>query len=116
MGVTIAARLGHIADAIDDINRLLGGKTIEALSSDRMARAAFERFIEIISEASRYIPDDMKAEHATIPWREVAAMGNRLRHAYEQIEPTILWEIYTEDLAPLARAIGEMQAGLGEQR
>jgi uncharacterized protein with HEPN domain len=44
-----------------------------------------ERGIEIISEASRPLTDEMKARHPEIPWQKVAAIGKVLRHNYENI-------------------------------
>jgi uncharacterized protein with HEPN domain len=74
-------------------------------------RAAFERFLEIISEASRHIPDDWKAQFGPdVPWREVATLGNVLRHIYQRVELTSLWRIYSKDLATLEAAVDAMLA------
>jgi len=50
---------------------------LEPFSDQRMIA---ERALEIISEASRRLPDDMKASQPHIPWRDIAAIGNHLRH------------------------------------
>ena len=50
----IGRRLEDILTAIADIERLLAGMTFEALAADRFRQAAFERFLEIVSEASRH--------------------------------------------------------------
>lgn len=62
--------------------------------SDRFKRAAFERFVEIISEASRHLPDAIKDKHPTIEWRNVADIGNHLRHAYHRADAEILWNLH----------------------
>jgi uncharacterized protein with HEPN domain len=51
-------RLRDIANAVDDIEILLRGKSFSDVQSDRFLRAAFERFLGIISEASRHVPRD----------------------------------------------------------
>ena len=66
-----------------------------------------ERCLQIISEASRSLPDDLKSRHSDIPWAPIAAIGNRLRHEYDDILPDILWTIVTEDLSPLAQVCEE---------
>lgn len=48
---------------------------------DDVETLALQRAIEIISEASRHIPEETKARHATTPWRRIADIGNTLRHA-----------------------------------
>ena len=56
MGERTIYRLRDIVDAIDKIDTLLNGKTFADVQSDAFLRAAFERFLEILSEASRHIP------------------------------------------------------------
>jgi uncharacterized protein with HEPN domain len=74
------ACLIEITDAIDLIRSEMTGVTLEAFESDRSKRWLVERGIEIISEASRRLPADMRARHADILWPKVAAIGNVLRH------------------------------------
>ena len=60
-----------------------------------------ERGVEIISEASRRLPDKMKARHGEIPWAKVAGIGNVLRHDYESVSAPIMWQLVREHLQPL---------------
>lgn len=62
--------------AIDQINLLLAEKTLADLVGQPALRAAFERFLEIISEASRHVPDRLKADFVDIEWRRIADLGN----------------------------------------
>jgi uncharacterized protein with HEPN domain len=75
--------------------------TLEALQTDKRKRWLVERGIEILSEASRHLPDDIKARHQDIPWRQIAGIGNILRHDYERIAHDVLWRIVQDDLPPL---------------
>ena len=101
----IRARLQDIADAIIHLDRLLAARSAADLAADPIAVAAFERFLEIISEASRHVPEAWKAEHPEIPWRRVADLGNWLRHAYQNVDAQLLWELYVEDIPPLKLAV-----------
>lgn len=87
-------RLNDIVDAIDQIEALLSSRDIVDVERDRVVRAAFERFLEIVSEASRHVPDGLKAEAFEVPWRRVADLGNHLRHAYQKVDAETLWNIY----------------------
>jgi uncharacterized protein with HEPN domain len=109
-------RLRDIVDAIEQIEFLLGGRSLEDVASDRVARAAFERFLEILSEASRHIPQDMKESAPEIPWQDVAAIGNHLRHAYHRVDFEILWRIHDDgDLRALHVAtLGFLAKGFNE--
>jgi uncharacterized protein with HEPN domain len=99
-------RLNDIIDAIDQIHALLRNKTYKDLTTDKVAKAAFERFLEILSEASRHIPESLKETRPDIPWRRVSDIGNHLRHAYDRVDSEILWEVYSNgDLAALREAV-----------
>lgn len=104
----VAARIGHVKEAIGLSRQLLEGRAPEDVRGDRFARAAFERFLEIVSEASRHIREAWKAEHPEIPWRSIRDLGNVIRHAYDGIDFAILWGIYEADLAPLEAVLDEM--------
>lgn len=99
-------RLMDMKNAILEIRKLLTDKTPDAVATDMATRAAFERFLEILSEASRHIPENWKSEHQDIPWRQVADLGNYIRHVYHRIDLDVLWAIYTDDLDPLECAVG----------
>ena len=104
------SRLEDIKDSIGQIRTLLAAKTLDDLRADRFAWAAFERFLEIISEASRHVPDGWKVKQGQIPWRPIADLGNRLRHVYRDVNPQAPWDIYLNDLNPLEAAIDAMLA------
>jgi uncharacterized protein with HEPN domain len=99
-------RLHDVVDAINQIDALLKGKDHKDFVSDRFLRAAFERFLEILSEASRHIPDELKVSRSDIQWRRIADIGNVLRHAYNRVDSDILWELHAGgDLAVLRDAV-----------
>jgi len=54
----------------------MAGVTLEAFEPDKRKRWLVERGIEIISEASRHLSDELKARHPQIPWPKVAGIGN----------------------------------------
>ncbi len=104
------SRLEDIKDGIAQIRILAAGKTMDDLRGERAGWAAFERFLEIISEAARHLPAEWRAEQPQIPWRQVADLGNRLRHVYRDVNPRALWAIYEDDLDPREAAIDAMLA------
>lgn len=101
-------RLKHILEAIHDIEAKTTGLSLEAFKEDRFLRLGVERCLEIISEASRHIPQDWKTERPEIPWIRVADIGNRIRHAYHAVDSEIVWEIVSSELTPLRQAIEAM--------
>lgn len=71
---------------------------------------AVGRGLEIISEASRHVPADLKALAPSIPWRQIAAIGNLLRHEYQRADIRATWNIVQEYLPSLAAAIEQLVA------
>jgi uncharacterized protein with HEPN domain len=80
-------------------------------SSIRLCHIA-ERSIEIISEASRHIPQEFKDSHTELPWASIASVGNVLRHEYHRIDPDIIWDIMTRRLVPLRSTVETLKATL----
>ena len=103
-----ALRIGHIKTYIAATRSLLHGKSLLEAEGDVNVRAAFERFLEIISEASRRLPETWKAEHSDVPWRRIADLGNVIRHAYDGVDLPTLWLIYQDEFGPLERAVDAM--------
>jgi uncharacterized protein with HEPN domain len=102
---SLGDRLAHILMAIDDTRALLQGRSRADFAGDLVLRMAIERLFEIISEASRYIPEDLKSKDSDIAWQRMADLGNWLRHAYHRVDADILWNIAENDLAPLKRFV-----------
>lgn len=95
MDERLRKRLGDIVEAITKVELLLFGRGFEALENVEHLQRTFERYLEIISEASRHIPDQMKQERSDIPWRNIAGVGNVLRHGYDGVDSLVLWETYS---------------------
>jgi uncharacterized protein with HEPN domain len=114
MPPTLADRLVHVLESINTIQALLAKTTFENFTNDLLARLAVERCFEIISEASRRIPDEVKAREVTINWRSLADLGNVLRHAYHRIDTRTLWNHAERDLPPLKAFAEQVMRESGE--
>ena len=101
---SLIPRLTDIIEAIDRVNGVLADVSLEAFEDDWQRQWLVERGVEIISEASRHLPDDLKARNPEIPWQKVAGIGNVLRHNYESIAAPVLWKLVQADLPTLERA------------
>ncbi len=69
----------HILEAIANIEADTAGFDFEKFRVDRRTRQLVERNLEILSEASRRLPKELKEQEARIAWRAVAGIGNVLR-------------------------------------
>lgn len=114
MARKIAPVLDEMIKAIDGIQAALAGKTFADFQSDWLLRHGVQRGIEIISEASRHLPPDLKAQYPAIRWNALAGIGNVLRHEYHSISDKVIWSAVEEAVEPLRRAVTAMLASLKE--
>ena len=77
---------------IDLAARFLEGFQYAAFRDDVRTVYAVTRCLEIISEASRRLPDELNARHPSIPWKQVAGAGNVYRHDYEDVAVQYIWD------------------------
>lgn len=101
-------RLDDMRDAVEGIRQTLAGASYEQFAAVWHLQKATERGLEIISEASRAIPDELKSGEPEIPWQAIAAIGNILRHEYQRVEPRIVWNIVDQHLSRLKEAVDRM--------
>ncbi len=66
---------------------------------------AVVRALEIISEASRRLPEELKERHPHIDWFSIAAAGNVYRHEYEAVDEDLIWATITRSLPILRWAV-----------
>lgn len=91
----------HILDEVDYILSQIKGMDFEAFISNPTMKRAFVRSLEIIGEASKKIPDDVRAVQPDIEWRKVTGMRDRLIHDYFGVDYTIVWDVATTKLQDL---------------
>jgi uncharacterized protein with HEPN domain len=77
--------LNDILYNINMAERFASGFDFETFQDDSRTVYAIIRCLEIISEASRRLPEDLKARHSDIEWKQMAGAGNIYRHNYEDV-------------------------------
>lgn len=103
MPPSVEDRLRDIVESITKIEKLNQGQSLDQFAADEVRRMATERYLEIVCEASRKLPDDTKLEAKNIDWRRMLDFGNRLRHAYHATDVGIVWDILQNHL-PLLKS------------
>jgi uncharacterized protein with HEPN domain len=107
-------RLLDIRDNIRLARAFIEGVDFDAFRDNQLLFYAVTRALEIISEASRRLPDDMKARHPNIPWIEMAGAGNVYRHDYEDVRQRLVWGTVHNRFPALLAAVEQELAKLGE--
>ncbi len=97
-------RFEDIVENISSIERYTDGMTMSGFMSDAKTRDAVERCLERISEAVGKLGDTAAALAPGQPWRQIRALGNRIRHEYDRLRAERIWEIVKSDLPALKTA------------
>ncbi len=79
-----------------------------------MRALALTRCIEIIGEAASSVFPEYKAAHPELPWKVMAAMRNRLIHAYFEVDLKVVLATAHQDLPPLIALLDQLLADLPE--
>jgi uncharacterized protein with HEPN domain len=90
---------------IDLATEFVAGFDRDTFKSDLRTLYAVARCLEIISEASRRLPDDLKARHPAISWKQMAGAGNVYRHDYEDVAARFVWDTVQRALPSLREVV-----------
>ena len=101
----------YLVDILTECNYLLNRSkelTYEEFIQDEDLKRAFVRSLEVIGEATKKIPQEIKMKYSQIPWGEMAGIRDKLIHEYFGISYEIVWETIMEDIPFLKRKIEEI--------
>lgn len=96
--------LSDILDAMDSIERFVEGMGFEEFKRDDRTVSAVVRKFEIIGEASKNIPEEMRRNYPEIPWKEMSGMRNRLIHVYFKVDYNLVWTTI-KDRIPIVKSL-----------
>ena len=99
--------LRDILHHIDLATEFVRDVDLETFKADIRTVYAVTRCLEIISEASRRLPQELKARHPQIAWRQMAAAGNVYRHDYEDVLAQLVWDTLLRALPSLRSVIAQ---------
>ena len=98
-------RLGHILDAITEIESYTLNIELTSFLGNSMMRFASVKQIEIIGEAANYITPETKRLFSDIEWKQIVGMRHILIHEYFGIDANLVWQVIRNDIPNLKAAI-----------
>lgn len=102
-------RIGHMLDAIRDLEIVIGSKTYDDFRLTVAERFASVKLFEIIGEASMHISDDLKELNNSIQWNEIKGMRNILVHEYFGVSYETVYDTYKNYLPVLKSQLLEIK-------
>ena len=94
-----------MVDAMQNIEEYTEGLDFKGLKDNKLIRDAVIRNLEVIGEAVKNIPKEIRDKHPEIKWREIAGLRDRLIHRYFEVDLEIVWDIIKNKLPELKNKI-----------
>jgi len=100
--------LADILSAIDSIERFVAGMDVATFQKDDKTTSAVIQKLEIIGEATKQIPDEIRQNHPHVPWKEMAGMRDKVIHFYFGVDHQLVWRAIKERLPHVKLEIQEI--------
>lgn len=101
-------------DSAEKAISFVGEIEFAQFENDEKTSFAVLRALEIIGEAAKKVPDEFRANHTEIPWREIAGARDKLTHEYFGVNLSVVWKTIKEDLPGLIVHLRDILADIDQ--
>lgn len=98
MNDTYLDYIEDILDAMEKAEILVEEVNYKSFEEDFRINFAVVRALEIIGEATKRLPIDVRERYPDIPWRGMAGMRDRIAHGYDRVDLQIVWDVVKVDI------------------
>jgi uncharacterized protein with HEPN domain len=99
--------LDHMLDCIQRIDEYVESK--KQFYSSRLVQDAVVRNLQVMSESSQRLPEEIKKNYPDIPWKNISGFRNILVHDYLGVDLNVIWSVVEQELPGLEQALVKQQ-------
>lgn len=97
--------INDMLGAIEKIQRYTSKMSYESFKGDELVHDACVRNLEVLGEAVKKVPDEIKSAYTGIEWRKIAGLRDILAHDYSNIDTEIIWDVIQNKLPSLKKSL-----------
>ena len=103
-----------ILSSIREVEEFTRGMNFEDFVKDKKTVNAVIRSLEVMGEAAKKIPPEIRDKYPEVPWKYIAGMRDKLIHEYHSVDLEIVWEVIRREIPPLRPKFEEILKELKE--
>ena len=115
MSRNITLYIKDILQNMSDAEDFISGMSYDEFTNDKKTLNAVLRSIEVIGEATKNIPDDIRNLYPDVPWKEMAGMRDKVIHFYFGVDKEVIWVVVKERIPVLKPVISQLLREIEDQ-
>lgn len=108
MSRNIALYLKDIVQNMNDAEEFIRGMTYGEFEADKKTLNAVLRSLEVIGEAAKHVPNDLRGQYPDVPWKEMAGMRDKVIHFYFGVDKETVWLVVKDRIPTILPLIEEI--------
>jgi len=104
--------LADILESALEVETFIAGMSYDKFLRDRKTINAVIRSLEVMGEAAKHVPEEIRVNYPEIPWKRMAGMRDKLIHEYAGVDLETVWDVATEELPALKPMLERLKDNL----
>jgi uncharacterized protein with HEPN domain len=101
----IGVTLRQLIEVCDKALELRASTAREEFRADWRKQMLAERLVEVLGEAVKRLPDDLRSRYPAVPWRKITGTRDYIAHGYESVDYDVIWGVLDQEIGELKKAV-----------
>jgi uncharacterized protein with HEPN domain len=104
--------LNDILESALEVEVFIADMSYDDFFHDKKTINAVIRSLEVMGEAAKRVPEEIRAKYPEIPWKRMAGMRDKLIHEYAGVDMETVWDVATEELPAIKPMLERLKENL----